>query len=248
MDEGFPDHFSERAGAYSSYRPTYPEELADFLAGSAPSRGLAWDAGCGSGQFSLLLAEQFRRVLGTDASGEQIARAPVHPRAQFHRGVAGESGLPRRSVDLATAAQAAHWFDLESYYREVQRVARPGALLALLTYGTPSVVATVDWVVERFYSGALGRYWPPERSHVEKGYRSLPFPFPELEAPNFEMEVEWTAPEFLGYVGTWSAVRALERAEGTGPTRTFAAELTEAWGGDAPRRVRWPLTVRVGRI
>ena len=38
------------------------------------------------------------------------------------------------SVDLVTVAQALHWFDLPRFYDEVQRVARPGGLIAVWCY------------------------------------------------------------------------------------------------------------------
>jgi SAM-dependent methyltransferase len=187
--------------------------------------------------------------VATDASEAQLARAEPDPRVEYRRATAEASGLPDSSVDLAAAAQAAHWFHLEAYYAEVRRVARPGAAVALVTYGLASAGAEVDPVLEEFYTRTLGPHWPPERRHVEDAYRSLPFPFREVEAPGFVMEAEWGVEEVLGYVGTWSAVRALERAEGRVPLESFRRKLTEAWGGkERRRRVRWTLSLRVGRV
>src|SRR5205807_118012 len=84
-------------------RPSYPAALVDFLARLAPETRLAWDAGCGSGQLSVLLAGPFDRVVATDASAEQIARAAPHPKVEYRCAPAGVSGLPARVVDLATA-------------------------------------------------------------------------------------------------------------------------------------------------
>lgn len=245
----FKDHFSERAAGYAAYRPTYPAALVDFLAELAPRRGLAWDAGCGSGQLSALLAGRFDRVVATDASAEQVARARPHPNVEYRCAPAETSGLPDGSVDLAVAAQAAHWFDLEGYYAEVARVARPGAGVALLTYGIMTVGGEIDPVIEHFYSETLGPYWPPERRHVEDGYRSLPFPFEEVEAPELKIRAAWTLAELLGYVDTWSAVRALEEARGGEPVEAFRSELTRVWGREEEvRSVRWPLSLRVGHV
>src|SRR2546430_12347453 len=33
-------------------------------------------------------------------------------------------------------------------------------------------ISVVDLVIDRFYSQVLGPYWPPERRHVDDGYRS----------------------------------------------------------------------------
>jgi len=245
----FKDHFSEISAAYAAHRPSYPAALVAFLARLAPARRLAWDAGCGSGQLSVLLAGTFDRVVATDASPEQIARATPHAKVEYRCAPAEASGLTDRAVDLATAAQAAHWFDLPAYYAEVRRVTRPGGIIALVSYGVLRADADVDRVIQPFYRAVLASYWPPERRHVDEGYRSLPFPFEELEAPALEIRLEWRLAQLVGYVGTWSAVWALERAKGEGPFATFRRELAHAWGpATAVRTVRWPLALRVGRV
>ncbi len=245
----FKDHFSERAAAYAAHRPTYPVALVDFLAGLTPGHRVAWDCGCGSGQLSLLLATRFARVIATDASAEQIATATRHPNVDYRCAPAEASGLSSGVADLAVAAQAAHWFDLTLYYAEVRRVARPGAIVALVTYWLLSIDDTIDPVIKRFYSEVLGPYWPPERRHVETNYRSLPFPFDEMEAPKLEIRVDWVLADVLGFVGTWSATRAIAEARGAAPLEEFRRELAQAWGSDgAVRPVRWPLVLRVGRL
>ena len=247
--ERFKDHFSDVAAAYAAHRPSYPPGLGDFLARLAPARRLAWDAGCGSGQLSVLLAGEFERVVATDASPEQIAQAARHPNVEYRCGRAEASGLPERVADVATAAQAAHWFDLPAYYAEVRRVVRPGGVVALISYGVVTAGPDLDAVIQPFYREVLARYWPPERRHVDAGYRSLPFPFDELDAPPFEIRHDWRLEDLVGYVGTWSAVWALEQAAGPGPFATFRRELEARWGTPpAVRAVRWPLALRVGRV
>lgn len=244
-----PDHFSDRAAAYAAHRPTYPTALVAFLADLAPARGLAWDAGCGSGQLSIPLTAGFDRVVGTDMSAAQIAEATSHPSVSYRVALAEASGLPDDAVDLAVAAQAAHWFDLDAYYGEVRRVTRPRAIIALVSYGLVRVREDIDPIVRRFYAEVLGPYWPPQRRHVEDGYRSLPFPFDEIEPPGFETRARWTLAEFLGYVRTWSAVRALERAQGVGPLEHVGRALRSVWGAaDTRREVIWTLAVRIGRV
>jgi len=246
--EHFKDHFSEVSAAYAAHRPSYPAALVDFLARLAPARRLAWDAGCGSGQLSVLLAGSFDRVVATDASPEQIGRATPHAKVEYRCARAEASGLPERAVDLATAAQAAHWFDLSAYYAEVRRVTRPGGIIAMVSYGVLTADADIDRVIQPFYRDVLASYWPPERRHVDEGYRSLPFPFEELEAPALEIQLDWRLEDLVGYVGTWSAVWALQQSEGPGPFATLRRALADAWGTAAVRTVRWPLALRVGRV
>ena len=121
------DHFSQHASSYAESRPSYPRELARYLASVAPGRQLAWDCGTGSGQAAILLADEFERVVATDPSAAQLEHAVPHPRVEYRVGREAESGLADACCDLVTAAQAAHWFDLPAFYVEVARVTRPRA-------------------------------------------------------------------------------------------------------------------------
>ena len=245
----FKDHFSGVAPAYAAHRPTYPPAVVDYLADQLTRREVAWDAGCGSGQLSSLLPARFARVIATDPSADQIAQARAHSGVEYRQASAEASGLEAGSVDLAVAAQAAHWFDLPRYYAEVRRVVRPGGLVALLAYGVVHVDRDLFAIVDRFYWQTLARFWPQERKIVEEGYRSLPFPFPELHAPAFAMTATWSLAQLLGYVRTWSAVQAIERERGGDAYAGFARALTGVWGDLAQQRVvRWDLAVRAGRV
>jgi SAM-dependent methyltransferase len=244
----FKDHFSTHAADYAAYRPRYPATLVEYLAGLAPATELAVDCGCGTGQLSVLLAERFARVVATDASTQQIANAQPHERVEYRIAPAERSGVDDASADLITVAQAAHWFDLNPFYDEARRLAKPKGVLALITYGVLHVARPqAEAILQKFYSSIVGPYWPPERHHVEEGYRSLPFPFDELQAPPLWIEVSWSLFDLLGYVDTWSAVRGAEKALGSAPIEAFRAEVARAWG-DPQRReaIRWPLSLRVG--
>ncbi|TXH78069.1 MAG: class I SAM-dependent methyltransferase, partial [Thiothrix sp.] len=122
MTQHFKDHFSNVAKTYANYRPQYPAELYTWLANISPSTESVWDCACGTGQASLGLAEHFQQVIATDASAQQIAVAEPHPKIEWRVASAEASGLADHSVDLITVAQALHWFDLEQFYAEAQRV------------------------------------------------------------------------------------------------------------------------------
>jgi ubiquinone/menaquinone biosynthesis C-methylase UbiE len=240
----FKDHFSKQAADYAKFRPRYPKELFQWLASVAPERGLAWDCATGSGQAAVELAQVFERVVATDASEKQVANAERHPRIEYRVATAEDSGLESGTVDLITVAQALHWFDLEKFYAEVRRVLKPGGVIAATAYKLATVSRAVDAVVNRYYSEIVGSYWPAERALVEK-FEELAFPFALIETPPFEMVAEWSVEELLGYLGTWSATQRFMAAEKRDPLAEVEPELREVWG-EQPRRVVWPLTVRVG--
>ncbi|MEN6538150.1 MAG: class I SAM-dependent methyltransferase [Mizugakiibacter sp.] len=244
----FKDHFSGHAAIYRDARPHYPPELYAWLAAQAPARELAWDAGCGNGQATVALAAHFARVVGTDPSAAQVANAEAHARVEYRVEPAEQSSFADGSVDLVNVAQALHWFDHARFYAEVQRVLKPGGVVAATAYADCSVDAAVDAVKDRLYIDMLGAYWPPERPLVDSGYRTLAFPFEEIAAPPFAMRVEWTLAQFLAYLRSWSATQRYLKARGEDPVAVVAPDLAAAWGdADTPREVRWQFHVRVGR-
>lgn len=249
MTHPFADHFQSVARQYADNRPTYPAELFAWLAGQCAGHELAWDVGTGSGQAARDLARHFAQVLASDASAEQIAQAPAQPGIAFRLAPAEASGLPERSVDLISVAQALHWFDLDAFYAEARRVLKPGGLIAAWTYGILHVDGdALDGPVQHFYHQVVGPYWPTERRHVESGYRDLPFPFPRLAAPAFAMQADWTLEQLQGYLRSWSATARYRQAHGSDPLTALAAELAPRWGDPANRRrIRWPLALLCGR-
>ena len=247
MSRSFRDHFSPVASTYAAHRPGYPPELFASLASLCTRHDLAWDCACGSGQATIGLAAHFAHVVATDASAAQIAAAAPHPQVTYGVAAAESSGLAPRSVDLITVAQALHWLDLSPFYAEAKRVLVPEGVIAVWTYGTPSLAdPQLNAHLQHFERAIVGPYWPPERRHVEGGYRDLPFPFDAAPAPGFEMTAAWRLPDLLGYLRTWSATTRCMAATATDPVAELATSMATRWG-DGVRTLRWPLHLRVGR-
>ncbi|HYP69230.1 MAG TPA: class I SAM-dependent methyltransferase [Thiobacillaceae bacterium] len=251
----FKDHFSTGSPDYAAFRPNYPPALFAWLAGLCRRRELAWDCATGNGQAALELAHHFKQVIATDASAQQIEAAKHLPGVEYRVAAAEASGLKTISVDLIAVAQAVHWFDLERFYAEARRVLHPGGVIALWGYGPPILPEPMDQALAHFYAHTIGPYWPPERTLVDDRYRSLAFPFDEVPAPSFAIEVSWNLPRLIAYLATWSAVKRYIAAIGTNPLTELEAELALHWSPqgsrrDGPdggaRRLEWPLFLRVG--
>jgi SAM-dependent methyltransferase len=242
----FKDHFSRQAADYAKFRPAYPQELFDYLKNIAPSRQLAWDCGTGNGQAAVELASVFDSVIATDASEKQITNAAMHDRVDYRVAPAEDSGIDSRSVDLIMVAQALHWFDLDRFYAEAQRVLKPDGVLAASAYNLLQIEPVIDEVVNRYYYEVVGPFWPPERRLVER-FAHLPFSFREIGALKFEMRASWNLDHLAGYLRTWSSTQRFIAVKGSDPLKQITQELRTVWGDpQQARKVIWPLTLRIG--
>lgn len=244
------DYFSSQAAEYARYRPSYPPVLFDFVAGLTTRHSVVWDCATGSGQAVAGLAARFDRVVATDMSAAQLAQARPQARVEYRVATAYASGLPAGSVDAVTVGQALHWLDLERFYAEVRRVLAPGGALAVWSYGDPVLdQPVVDAPLQQFNHDIMGPYWPVDRGRVGEMYLTYPFPFAEVGAPALTLECKWTVSELAGYLRSWSATARYVATHGTDPVTAFERALATVWGGPAVRHiVRWPLTVRAGRV
>nr|HEX4315079.1 class I SAM-dependent methyltransferase [Kofleriaceae bacterium] len=241
--------FSALASRYAAYRPGYARELVDAIADACAARDVVWDAGCGSGQLAVGLAARFARVIATDPAPAQVAAAEACAGVEYRVSAAEASGLADASVDCVTAAQAAHWFHWQRFCAEAARVARPGALLVVISYGRVDADGELGELMHA-YERDVAPWWPPERHHVDDGYRDLAWPWPAVElrrAPGALRE-SWTRDELFGYATTWSATARQRAATGDARLEQLRAELERAWpDGDARREIRWPLVVKACR-
>ena len=210
------EYFSTGSLDYAKYRPRYPQEWFDWLSAQCPGHGLAWDCACGSGQATEELARRFDKVIATDASAAKLRNVPLLPNVEWRLAPGEASGLEAGSVDLVTAAQALHRFDLGRFWNECRRVSKPGGIIAVCGYGIaflPHEVA--NGIFQDFYHGVLADFWPKERRMVEEGYEGIDFPFPEISMPRFAMRQLWDADHIAGYCASWSATARYRNAAGT---------------------------------
>lgn len=244
---GFNDYFSAASDDYRRYRPAYPPTLFAWLAEQGPTRDFAIDIGCGNGQASVALAGQFQQVLATDASAAQIGQAQAAPRVHYQVSPAESIPAPSGQADLVTVAQAIHWFDHPRFFAEVERVLKPGGVLAVWGYQLLHTDTALDAIVADFHSRVVGPFWPAERALLDEGYTRIPFPFPRLPAPEFRMSARWHFRHLLGYLNTWSAVKQYEKALGHNPVEQHFDALLAAWGDpDTEKDIYWPLILYIG--
>ncbi|KAJ1132231.1 hypothetical protein NDU88_010558 [Pleurodeles waltl] len=134
----------ERVSIYRKYMIPTPKEVNDVILSYLEEKKgspfeLAVDVGCGSGQSTPFLADNFQKVVGIDISEAQIQEAKrvgSSPNVSYLVAAAEHMPFEDGSVDLITATVAAHWFKMKEFMKEVDRVLKPNGCLAMATLHT----------------------------------------------------------------------------------------------------------------
>jgi SAM-dependent methyltransferase len=158
-------HFEQVAAVYESLRTTdeAPVRAIGQLLPHRPIAGL--DAGCGTGRYTRLLRAVLpagSRLAAADVSAAMLAQlqagqdrlaSPVVPL------LAAAEALPLRaaSLDVVTAFNCIHHFDLGRFLAAAARVLRPGGQLFIYTR-TPQQNARTIW----------GHYFPGFTEHEQR--------------------------------------------------------------------------------
>lgn len=243
----FADHFSSQASDYAAARPHYPADLFDHLLERVGERAVVWEVACGSGQATVDLALRFDQVYATEPSEAALALAPALANVEYAQATAEASGLDPASVDLVVVAQAMHWFDQSAFFAEVERVLRPGGVLAVWCYQDVQLPAELA-PLHRPFAERIDSSWPPQRALIDNGYADTDWPYGALEVPEFRLLAEWPLPRLLGYFRSYSAVVRYRQAHSVDPVAELEAELAPAWGDPQQRRqIEWPLKVFLRR-
>ncbi len=119
------------------------------------------DIGAGTGNYSRAIAERGYFLYAVEPSSVMRSQAIEHPQVQWFTGYAEDIPLPTSSVDAVISILASHHFsNLEKAVREMNRIAKTGAIL-FLTFDPR--VAEKLWVADYFpvYREYDFRVFPP---------------------------------------------------------------------------------------
>lgn len=241
--------FGAQAAQYASARPNYPDALFDWIALKSYKTDIALDVGTGSGQAALSLADRFIKVYATDIDQAQIAQAPRRLNITYMQSQAHETGLAQQSVDVITVATALHWFDIDLFWTEVGRIARPGGLFCAWTYHRAKVDEETDEYLMKPMLEILKPYWSDGNRLSWRGYTKveLNMPFDTISAPDFACDLNWNSKQIVSYLRSWSAHK---RARLDGHSEILAKIEKEAISslGDTFRAFTLPLNILAARI
>ena len=132
------ERFSNRVENYIRYRPGYPDGIVPLLQTKCGLRAdsVIADIGSGTGILSRIFLVNGNTVFGVEPNKEmrEAAERLLRSWTGFKSvdGSAEATTLATRSVHLAMAGQAFHWFDREACRREFARILRPKGWVVLI--------------------------------------------------------------------------------------------------------------------
>ncbi|KAI9358592.1 S-adenosyl-L-methionine-dependent methyltransferase [Zopfochytrium polystomum] len=258
--------------SYRSSRPDYDPALfaiiRDYHERGAGGGGenimrLAADVACGTGQATVHLAELlgFERVVGVEPSQPMRTAAVQHPSITYVAGtdataasaVEAALNLPpsAHALDLVTAAQCVHWFDMPAFFAQAHRLLKPGGrgTLAIWAYsialirGSPAASDALDDYVLRRLHGC----WDERRTLLDAYYADPSFSppaalfadpvrtmIPGPAHPNPVVFRKWTLPQLEAYLRTFSAYKTFkDRARAAAAAAAAAADANSEALGDS---------------
>lgn len=163
------------------------------------ARGVVIDVGCGTGRFSVPLAEHLGvPVVGIDPSRrmlEEAGRSAGSPRVTYREGSAEAIPVEAGSVALVFMSNAFHHVrDLDQALRELARVLVPGGIVFLRNYSRENL-DSLDYL--RFFPEALtvsrAMLWP--RGRLVEAFTARAFALVAQRTVRQE-----AAPDFEAYV------------------------------------------------
>ncbi|MET7684229.1 methyltransferase domain-containing protein [Streptomyces sp. NPDC005423] len=222
--------FEAAASTYARHRPGLPDAAVRLLADALRSRRspVLLDLGTGTGQvpFALLSAGAgLTHIEAVDVSPQMLRQAGqalnpvlgrctltlVHAAADAYEPLATLPGEPDSGPDLITCCRSYHWMNGEAVLEMADRVAAPGATVAIMGDGS-LWTHDADWtralreLIQRYlgaerWAGARRTYAEPRRSYEEDLAASA---FNDVTEHHFPVTRIWAPRAVLGYLRTTS--------------------------------------------
>lgn len=196
--------FSGIAEIYDNYRPTYSYKFLDWLKAymSVSDIHAIADIGAGTGILTELLAEIYPdaniTAVEPNDSMFDVLTFKMKNRSNIilNKTTAENTCLESNSIDLITAAQAFHWFDVKEFKKECKRILKPEGKVCLVWNSRQEDNDLAQETIQLFkkycknYSGFCGGVCSGKKYADEffKGYI-----YEEINAPTY-----FDLPMFIG--------------------------------------------------
>jgi SAM-dependent methyltransferase len=240
-EKTFKSYTKDQGAAYAKNRTGYHPKLYATILDHHTSTGgqlnTLMDVGCGPGTACRALAPSFVHAFGVDPSSGMINNAlslggitstsePIRFEIASSEELTKVAG--NESVDLITAATAAHWFNMPLFWAQAARVLKPSGTVALWASGQigihPSVpnAAAIHEAMEGINEKELKPFMEPGNLLTKDLYAGLPLPWTlaepveEFDEKSFyRKEYENGTEEFIEERGTALDMDMMEKVMGT---------------------------------
>ncbi|CEI65649.1 hypothetical protein FVEN_g8906 [Fusarium venenatum] len=191
----FRNYSFEQASNYAEGRLGYSDNLIEFVlkqhSSTGGQNGVVLDAGCGPGLATRMLAPHFDVAYGADPGNSMIEKAKqiggsskAGTQIVYKMSSAEEvdkiDGLDHSSVDLITAATAAHWFEMPKFWEAAAKLLKPGGTVAIWTVFRKSDTFgdnKVQALIEDLRENVLAPYNSEGSQLTHDGYVNLVMPW-----------------------------------------------------------------------
>ncbi|PMD24966.1 S-adenosyl-L-methionine-dependent methyltransferase [Hyaloscypha hepaticicola] len=261
-DPTFRSYSAEEAKLYAASRLSYSHNIYNKILDHHTATGgefdLLLDVGCGPGNATRDLALSFHRSIGADPGKQMIEAAnalggktksgkDIEFVVSTAEDISQIKDLKPSSVDLLTAAMAAHWFNMTKFWAEAAKVVKLGGTVALWTcassFAHPSTpnYQKVQEVLLRFEREILAPYELPGNRVSMEMYDNLPLPwnvnppvkdFPQLDYVKHDYDREGVLSNGVDFFGGGSFTTLDEESKGLS-----TASMVTRWRAANPELV-----------
>jgi len=213
--------FTKISKLYNRARIGYPQLLIeDIIKFSELKEGdRVLDAGCGTGQATILFAKKSFKILGLDLGKEMIDTAIKNhnesPDVSFMVGSFEETDLNDNSFNLIISAMAWHWIPEETRNQKARRILKKDGSLALIwswqQKRSSQFVSEVSMILDRFggmESGPAGSRVERIANNVKKELIQGKF-FATIESKEYYEQIKFNKERYLDLVLSYGWVQNL---------------------------------------
>ncbi|HEY2582593.1 MAG TPA: class I SAM-dependent methyltransferase [Mucilaginibacter sp.] len=210
------NYFSSKIAAekYATGRPDFHvntiDHIRDFL---KLDRKLdkVLDIACGTGLSTKALLPIANHVFGTDLSAEMLKMAHDKDRINYSIASAEQQPFEKEEFDLITVSLAVHWFDIDAFLVEANRLLRNGGWLVIYeNHFSGEMDEREDfkkWVNEIFYKESFPS--PPRNKDYDWSAENLEAKNFTIYIPeNFKNTVSFNKNQMISYFLSQSNISA----------------------------------------
>ena len=134
--------FSGKAEVYANARPSYPPEAIDYIRNLVSPSAIFADIGAGTGKFTELIAKHGHNIFAVEPNTDMLKQLAVtlssYSNAKVIAGPAENTTLPNNSIDIIICAQALHWFDINAFRQECNRIGKTDCIVVAVYNVNPA--------------------------------------------------------------------------------------------------------------